>query len=235
MLDILMVTYKSERFEKSAIQSIQDNTDFPARLTVLDNNITQKSLTSLWNDFALKSDGEFVCFANPDILCAKGWASKLMHAFSFPEIMIATPSTPVNPRTSSFPCSKRQALLVGGIFGEDGQVSTPGLDWVGSVVPPIIIDDVHAHAYLYCVRREWFLQVGLFDERFSHYSQEYDLNYRTILAGKRVVCVKNSVVFHFGNGSSGGSRTPELEQALQESMALLYKKHVEWSALFGVL
>ena len=233
MLDILMVTYKSERFEKSTIKSIQDNTDIPARLTVYDNNITQKSLTSLWNHFARQSNAEFVCFANPDILCAKGWASRLMRAFSIPEIMIATPSTPVNPQSPSFPCSRSQALLVGNMFGEDGQVNIPGIDWLGSALPPIIIDDAVAHAYLYCVRREWLQQIGFFDEQFSYYSQEFDLNYRTIGAGKRVVCVKNSVVFHFGQGSSGGSRTPELEQASQDATALLCKKHPEWSALFG--
>ncbi len=78
------------------------------------------------------------------------------------------------------------------------------------------------------------LEAGLFDKDFVYYTQETEFNYRTILAGKRVVCVKNSVVFHYGQGSSGGSRTPELEHASQKASQLLYQKHPEWKAMFGL-
>ena len=75
---------------------------------------------------------------------------------------------------------------------------------------------------------------GMFDTEFTYYTQETEFNYRTIRAGKRVVCVKNSVVLHYGQGSSGGSRTPALQQANYQGIQLLLRKHPEWHMLFGL-
>lgn len=234
MIDMLMVKYKSEQFERQAIESILKNTDVGTRLAVVDNNESNASLTTLWNNFARQSQAEFLCFVNPDVVCAKGWAGRLLRAFSHPDVMVATPSTPVNPRSSAYPCSRRQALLVDGVYRDDGGVNVAAIDRLGEILPPIVVDDPVAHGYCYCVRRAWFMDLGLFDADFPYYTQETEFNYRTIKAGKRVVCVKNSVVLHHGQGSSGGSRTAALHEASAQAIRLLHRKHPEWHALFGL-
>lgn len=234
MLDILMVTYRSERFEQQAIQSIHKNTDVTAHLTVLDNNAANASITAIWNDYAKQSTADYLCFMNPDVLCAQGWATRLLHAFRLPDVMVATPSSPLALNSSSYPCSRRQALVVDGIYGQDGTVDMARLDTLGTALPPVVVDDPVAHGFCYCVRRDWFMQAGLFDPDFVYYTQETEFSYRTIKAGKRVVCVKNSVVLHFGQGSTGGKRTTELADASNDAVNLLYNKHPEWPVIFGL-
>ena len=51
------------------------------------------------------------------------------------------------------------------------------------------------------IRRETYLQVGGFDNRFFFYYDETDLSYRMRKAGWRIYVVPSSLVFHIGLGS----------------------------------
>jgi len=51
------------------------------------------------------------------------------------------------------------------------------------------------------IRREAYLQVGGFDNRFFFYYDETDLSYRMRKAGWRIYVVPSSLVFHIGLGS----------------------------------
>ena len=234
MLDILMVTYKSDAFERAALASIRSKTDIPFRLSVIDNNSENRSLTLIWNEFARQSSADYLCYANPDILCGAGWANRLFRAFDCIEVVVANPSTPYNPNSAGDPCSRLQGLVAPEVFNRVGDVNPEQLDVLGQKLPPVTVDDPFCYGFCYCVRRKWLAAQGYFDESFPFYGQESEFNYRTLLAGKRVVCVKDSVVFHRGQGSSGGSKTPSLLEATRKSFAQMGVKHPAWPVMFGL-
>jgi GT2 family glycosyltransferase len=132
MLDILMVTYRSDAFERPALDSIRSKTDVPFRLSVIDNNTENRSLTLIWNEFAKQSSAEYLCYANPDILCGAGWANRLLRAFACPEVMVANPSTPYNPDTAGDPCSRLQGLIAPEVFDRVGDIIPEQLDMLRS-------------------------------------------------------------------------------------------------------
>ncbi|WP_234263224.1 glycosyltransferase family 2 protein [Hydrogenophaga sp. NFH-34] len=233
VLDILMVTYRSEAFERAAIDSIRAKTDVPYRLTVIDNNADNRSLTQIWNAFARQSRAPYLCFVNPDIICGAGWASALLRALDMPSVAVASPSMPYRGGGAGDPCSRLQALDAPEVFDAAGSLIEAQMDALASQLPSIVLDDPYGYGYCYGVRRDWMVSLGYFDESFVYYGQETDFSYRTILAGRRVVCVKDSLVYHMGQGSSNGAKTPELLVANRRAHVLLRDKHPSWSVLLG--
>jgi GT2 family glycosyltransferase len=62
-----------------------------------------------------------------------------------------------------------------------------------------------AAAALY--RRSVFEEIGLFDEDFFSYCEDWDVGFRAQLAGYRCVYVPGSVVYHIGSASTGGQKS----------------------------
>ncbi len=73
------------------------------------------------------------------------------------------------------------------------------------------------------VRRDMFLEVGGFDERFFMYAEETDLCRRMRDCGKRVYYTPDSTAVHLG----GGSKTTTAQQLVQfhTSRDLYFRKH----------
>lgn len=55
------------------------------------------------------------------------------------------------------------------------------------------------------VRRDLFLELGGFDERFFCYCEDVDFGYRAQLAGQDCVFVREAVIYHHGSAVSGPS------------------------------
>lgn len=233
LLDILMVTYRSEAFERAALDSIRVKTDVPYRLSVVDNNGDNRGLTQIWNEFARQSQADYLCFMNPDVVCGAGWSSRLLKAFELPGVVVACPSMPYMGNGKGDPCSRLQALDAPEAFDQNGCIIASRLDALADSLPSIVLDDPYCYGYCYCVSRAWMAGQGYFDEAFVYYGQETEFNYRTVLAGRRVVCVKNALVYHIGQGSSGGAKTPELLSANQLAHNMLRNKHPSWSVVLG--
>lgn len=157
VLDILMVTYRSEAFERAAIDSIRAKTDVPYRLTVIDNNADNRSLTQIWNAFARQSRAPYLCFVNPDIICGAGWASALLRALDMPSVAVASPSMPYRGGGAGDPCSRLQALDAPEVFDAAGSLIEAQMDALAGQLPSIVLDDPYGYGYCYGVRRDWMV------------------------------------------------------------------------------
>lgn len=70
----------------------------------------------------------------------------------------------------------------------------------------------------------WAVQVGLFDERFFHYKEEFDLVRRIAAAGGRIGLVCASQVWHRRGGSLAGS-SPRAQYYHHRNEILYVRKH----------
>jgi GT2 family glycosyltransferase len=221
VLDICMVTYQSKAYEGAALRSLRRTTDVPHRLTVIDNEPENRPLSRVWNEFAKASTAEHVCFANPDVVFARWWANRLLRAFGLERVAVACPSTPG----------------IAGVCNASPLQRLPSwppeqVDALADRVPFGIVDDVFVTGYCYCVSRRWLLASGGFDEvRFPFYGQECDVNFRAEAAGRRVVCVRNAVVYHYGGRSTQDKDRERLSLLRQEAARNMGKRWPRWRDL----
>ncbi|MEH0980980.1 glycosyltransferase family 2 protein [Micromonospora sp. CPCC 205556] len=74
------------------------------------------------------------------------------------------------------------------------------------------------------MRLSWVVRVGLFDERFFHYKEEFDLVRRISVAGGRIGFVCGSEVWHERGGSLSGS-SPRARYYHHRNELLYVRKH----------
>jgi GT2 family glycosyltransferase len=74
--------------------------------------------------------------------------------------------------------------------------------------------------------REFLEQVGLFDERFFMYYEDFDLSNRARAAGFRLLLSPRAHVWHKVAGSSGGSDSPNERYWMARSSVLFFRKHI---------
>jgi GT2 family glycosyltransferase len=81
-----------------------------------------------------------------------------------------------------------------------------------------------AGAALY--RREAFVEVNGFDEKYFCYFEDVDLAFRLRLAGHRCLYVPDAVVYHVGSATSGGERSDFTTYHGQRNLLWTYVKNM---------
>jgi hypothetical protein len=74
--------------------------------------------------------------------------------------------------------------------------------------------------------RRFLTQVGLFDERFFMYYEDFDLSLRARQAGFKILLSPQAKVWHKVAVSSGGSDSPNERYWMARSSVLFFSKHV---------
>jgi GT2 family glycosyltransferase len=78
MIDIVTIAYRSEPYIKRLYEDLPKLTTHRYRVYIWDNLGHQRNLSSAKNDLAREGSGEFLFFANPDVLYTPGWDAKLI-------------------------------------------------------------------------------------------------------------------------------------------------------------
>ncbi len=147
------------------------------------------------NAAAARCDTEFLALLNPDAVPEPDWLDKLLAAAKR------------HPRAASF-ASRQMLDLEKGLVDGLGDVYHPiGICWRrrhGKVLRPSDLVEKEtpsacAAAALY--RREAFMEVGGFDEKFFCYVEDVDLGLRLRRAGHTAVFVPDAVVEHASKNS----------------------------------
>jgi GT2 family glycosyltransferase len=81
----------------------------------------------------------------------------------------------------------------------------------------------HVIGAFYCVRREVFVTLGGFDERYFLYLEDLDLSHRIHEAGWRIAFLADTCAYHRGGGTSDPVRADRLYYAVQSRIRYGFK------------
>lgn len=239
-------TYQGERFMTPLLQSLQQQTEPPDAIIVVDNNSTDTTRDLVMatcpqaNVIPLAKNRGF------GIACNLGIERALQSGADY--VLLVNQDLIIEPTA----CAELVRLM-----GNE-----PGFGWMGALQMSYdgqyldrlfrqnLGDEFYADLYfgrlreLYevpfapaafiIVRREVLLQVGGFDPLFFLYSEDNDLCQRIVKAGWKIGIASRAVVRHW-HGLSRIPRTLRWLCRLEYSQALLYVKSSPRSVLLGLL
>lgn len=214
---LIIVNYNAGPFLERALDAVRSQVRRPDRIVVVDNASSDGSarccegradveLLALTanegfasaNNRAVRhvADCEWVALLNPDAFPEPGWLAELEDA------TVRHPDVPV------FASQQRLASAPGYLDGAGDAYHVSGLAWRQLHLMPSHLaprDDVEvfsacAAAALY--RRDVFVMLGGFDERFFAYMEDVDFGFRVRLAGFRCLYVAGACVLHVGSATT---------------------------------
>ena len=175
MVDIIIVKYNTPELEKTTIDSVLKHTKVPYHLTIHDNYVGDEDLTTLWNKLIGKSNADYVCLLNSDVIVEEGWLGKMLEVFEKEENV-----------------------------GLVGPVPTR-YDWTEGKITSTqeyLVEDTN-HVCFFCAvfSKELWKSVGKLDEDFPFNKQDSEFN--KVLHGNKIRTVlrKDVRVAHYKQGS----------------------------------
>jgi GT2 family glycosyltransferase len=226
---VAIVNANSGRFLRHALAALAEQTHPPDRIVVVDNASTDGSSDGLENEFAgvevirldenagfaaannlaarEVSDCDWLALLNPDAFPEPQWLEELLGAARDRPACAMFASRIVMASDPERLDAAGDAFHVSGVAWQGGRGEP-----VSSATTPGEVFSASAAAALY--RRDAFLAVGGFDERFFCYYEDIDLGFRLRLAGHRCWFAPTAVVRHVGSST-----------AHRESDFMLYHTH----------
>ncbi len=202
-VDVVVVGYKSGEDLECLIYDLSLMSTRPHRLFVFDNTGNPKTLTRAWNDLGMAGTSEFVAFLNTDIRISPDWDNRLARcleeraevgvAIGQPlghdwPIFLDPPGKPYST-PSTAPAPTRECMTrASAKFAEDGTVYH--------------FADCLAAFYAVMVKREYWMSLKGYDERFRFYGQDHDLQRRLKADGLKTVRVRSCPIWHRCYGST---------------------------------
>jgi O-antigen biosynthesis protein len=224
-LESLLATFAEEPFELVIVDNASDG-ETQALFDRLHNVHVQRNDRNLGFGAACTigarlARAPYVCFLNNDTIVTPGWLQALVATLEREPDCGAVGSRLIHPD------GKLQEA--GGTIWQDGS------GWgYGRGLDPTAPEVSYRREVDYCsaasllVRRELFLELGGFDERYAPaYYEDTDLCLGIWASGSRVVYEPRSTVFHVEFGSSGEARAVELHRRNQQLFA------AKWDHLLG--
>lgn len=176
-VEIIVLKYKNLDVEVPCLVHLLRNTDWPYRLTVIDNRNGTKNMAKLWNQLIKESQQEYVAIIDSDTKVNAQWLTRMM------EVMKTFPSCGVVvPRTNH--CSE----------GFQVKASPDG--------DPLRILHGLVSGFCFLLRLEAYTEVGDFDEEFGFYGQDSEYFVRMAKRSRWDVYLQpKAYVFHYGQYS----------------------------------
>jgi len=218
---VAIVAYQSGAYLQACLDALAEQTFADFEAVIADNASTDGSVEALRlpdarfriesmganlgfaaanNAVARASRAEFLVTLNPDTQAEPGWLAALVAAAGR------------WPRAAAFG-STQVSLADPEVLDGVGDVwHAAGVAWRARLGRPVADTPPEGEVFGPCAaaalyRREAFMALGGFDERYFCYCEDLDLAYRLRLAGWTAVQVPQAVVRHAGSGISG--RTSE--------------------------
>ena len=214
---VIIVNYNAGDFLQKAVDSLSRQIDQNFELIIVDNNSTDSSMENLQTDHiankhlimaeentgfargnnigAQHAQGKWILFLNPDAEADKDWLSQFRNAAAeFPDTVIFGGSTISTTNPSR-------------LDGAGDCYFILGLPWRGGYTRPIEELPGIGECFSPCaasamVRRDVFLEIGGFDERYFCYCEDVDLGFRLRLLGHKPVFWPAARALHYGSGTT---------------------------------
>ncbi|MEO0881157.1 MAG: glycosyltransferase family 2 protein [Pseudomonadota bacterium] len=217
-LTVIIVNYNGERFLQGALDSLAAQTEQTFDVILVDNASTDGSLETLKTDhlprFKLIASEQNLGFAggnnlaaeqattpwiallNPDAAALSDWVAALRAA------------TETHPDVSVFAGATLRMDQPNIIDGAGDAYFGLGLPWRGGFGRPASELPEAGTCFSPCgaaalYRRDVFLSVGGFEERYFCFCEDVDLSFRLRLQGHGCVFWPTAKAYHYGGGSTG--------------------------------
>jgi GT2 family glycosyltransferase len=135
-----------------------------------------------YNEAARQARGQYLLFLNPDLWLEPDCLERLLHELRAADAVVATPLV-MEYQDDTVQSAGEAGFDVFGFVSGPGRCFQPQQVWVAN--GPAII-----------VNTDWFRKLGGFDARFFMYAEEYDLCWRTWLAGGKVILAPSARLHH---------------------------------------
>jgi len=214
---IIIVNFNAGEFLQKAVDSLARQSDQDFELIIVDNDSTDGSMEGLNTDHiarkhlvaagentgfakgnnigAQHAQGKWILFLNPDAEADPDWLSQFRQA------------TRTFPQTVIFGGSTISTLDPTRLDGAGDCYFILGLPWRGGYTRPIEELPGIGECFSPCaasamVRRDIFLSIGGFDERYFCYCEDVDLGFRLRLLGHRPIFWPEARALHYGSGTT---------------------------------
>lgn len=214
---VIIVNYNAGDRLARAVECVSAQTFRDFEVIVADNGSTDGSADALWADglalevarlgdnlgfaaannrAAERARGKWLAFLNPDAFAEPDWLAALMAAVAR------------YPGADAFGSTQVDANDPARLDGAGDGYFPAGLPYRGHFGWPVGALPGEGECFAPCAaaalwRRETFLALGGFDERFFCYGEDVDLGFRLRIAGGRAVQVPAARVLHEGSGVTG--------------------------------
>lgn len=86
-VEIVFVRYNNKKVEDKAIAMVKEHTEWPYRLTVVDNYKKKEGLSTVWNRIVKNSKCKYICLINTDAFVTEGWLPEMMRGFTDQDVV----------------------------------------------------------------------------------------------------------------------------------------------------
>jgi len=238
-LSVVMVTHGAWQLAERAVEALHANTERAYELIIVDNaspNETRDRLPQLAdaklilnernrgfgpgsNQGAALARGEYLVLLNSDAFVHHGWLQPLLEALAQPAVGA------VVPRYLNADGTLQEA---GALIARDGTVHVYGEGHdaeIGSYRFRRAVD--YGSAVCMLIRRETFMALGGFDERYAPaYYEDADLCLRLAECGLPVVYEPRSTVTHVRYGSGGADAAATLSERNRRLFAQTWRSRL---------
>ncbi|WP_228551921.1 glycosyltransferase family 2 protein [Paenibacillus sp. B01] len=220
MLDIVLVTYNSEKWISNCLDAISSST-YPAEciyITVVDNGSTDNTAFILKKYQNEKLKQFQILFQKENLGFGKANNVGVRHT-SQELVFFLNIDTEVAPDAI--------AELMNAV-----QTSSPDVAlWESRQFPyehpkrynPVTLDVSWASGACMLVRRDAFLEIGMFDENIFMYGEDVDLSWRLRHKGYKLRYVPKSVVFHYTYDNANQVKETQFYNSVYVNLMLRYK------------
>jgi len=181
-----------------------------------------------------KTQSEYLLFLNPD---TKLYPDTLEHALSFMQssenqqigicgVQLLDENDQITRTCTHFPnfySAAAHSLGISRVFRNTGYFMS---GWDHKTTR--IVD--HVIGAFFLVRRDLFIELGGFDERFFVYLEDLDFSYRARQAGWKSVYLTDVKIFHAGGGTSRQVKHKRLFYSLRSRILYAFKHFHKWQA-----
>lgn len=238
--EIIIVVHNALLHIKKCIDSIIKNTDFPYKITIVDNcsnaetknylKTLQVKLISNSKNYGFgyannqairESNSKYICFLNSDTIVTQNWLTRLIDCLEKNNAGIVGPvSNYVSSEVQQIPFDYFQPLDV-----ENNSPIEVFSEKVWKENSEKSVETNRLIGFCMVTKKEVLDKSGIFDERFEFNFEDDDLGLRVIEKGYKLYCALGVLVYHYGGKSfSERFKQPSYNVVFEKSKKLYIEK-----------
>lgn len=219
-VSVIIVNYNGRKYIDECIDSVLSTSKVESEVVVVDNGSTDgsgqylqkkygrkikliRSKTNLFftggcNLGAKKAKGEWLIFLNPDTVVEPNWLMELVKEAKDKKLTL-------QPKIKIYGTDKIDCVIgkyfwpgFGAAIGRGKQDKYTG-----------IVKGDYANGTCLMINKNWFFELGGFDENFKFFYEDVDLQLRAKRRGGQAIGVMKAVIWHKGSLSFKQNSTPE--------------------------